>query len=182
MAMSQAEYGLYIPTTNVWDVAALQQMDVNSAEFKELLIRLYQNLNNIATVLNLKDSAYYNTLEFVNGQMWFPNPANNSSTVGTATFRNDYRMVVNFGALPKAGTTSIAHNIPINGAYTFTRIYGAASDTTTLTYIPIPFVSATSVVDQLQLDIDSTYVNITTGGKDYSGYNVCYVVLEYLKN
>lgn len=179
---SPGDYGLYINTSFVWDVHALADMDVNSPQFKELLIRLYQNLNNMALALNVKDSAYYNTQEFVNGQMFFPNPLNNSSTASTAAFRNVYRQVVNFGALPSNGTPiSVAHHIPINAAYTFTRIYATASDTTNLKYLPVPYSSGVDIAHNISLDVTSTNVIITSGGHDYSSYNVCYVVLEYLK-
>jgi hypothetical protein len=171
--------GLYIPTTNIWDVSQLYSTEVTDPAFKELLVRLYQNVNNIALALNLKDSAYYDQTEFVNGQMFFPNPANSSQTVAAPAYRNVYRMVINFGALPNAGAKSVAHNIPITAAYTFTRIYATASDTTGLTYIPIPYASPT-LVNNIQLDVTATNVTITTGS-NRTNYNVCYVVLEYLK-
>lgn len=180
---SPGDYGIYTPTTWIFDVASIQQIDVNSPEFKELLIRLYQNLNRMALALNIKDSAYYNTQEFVNSQLYFPNPANNSTTLTAPAFRNVFRTVVNFGALPSNGTPiSVAHNIKVNGSYTFTRIYAAASDTTNLKYLPIPYSSAVDVAHNISLDVTATNVIITSGGHDYSSYTVCYVVLEYLKN
>ena len=42
--------GAYVVTTNVWDVSQLYSIDVKSPEFQELLVRLYQNVNNIANV------------------------------------------------------------------------------------------------------------------------------------
>ena len=171
--------GLYVATTNIWDVSQLYSTEVTDPAFKELLVRLYQNVNNIAIALNLKDSAYYDQTEFVNGQMFFPNPANSSGTTAAPSYRNVYRMVINFGALPNTAAKSVAHNIPITAAYTFTRIYATASDTTGLTYIPIPYASPT-LVNNIQLDVTSTNVTITTGS-NRTNYNVCYVVLEYLK-
>lgn len=176
------EYGLFVPTTNIWDMQQLQQVDVNSPEFKELLVRLYQNINNICTALNLKDSAYYNTQEFVNGQAWFPNPALNSTTATAPTFRQVYRQVVNFGALPNAGAKAVLHNIPITIGYSFTRIYAVASDKVALTYIPIPYVDVTTAgAADIQLDVNATQVVITTAS-NRTNYTVCYVVLEYIKN
>lgn len=178
------EYGLYIPSTYLWDVEQVSKIDVNSPEFKELLIRLYQNINSICIAVNLKDSAYYNTQEFVNGQSWFPNPAYNSAnTVNTtvATFRQNYRQVVNFGALPNAAEKSVAHYIPFDPAYSFTRLYAVATDPVGLTSIPIPYVDVAGTgAANIQLDIDSTNVNITTTANS-SNYTICYVVIEYLK-
>ncbi len=172
-------FGAFVPTTNNWDVGQLYQIDVDSVEFKELLVRLYQNINVIATVVNLKDTGYYATQEFVNGQLYFPNPALNSSTTTAATYRQVFRMTVNFGALPNTGTKSVPHNIAINAGFSFTRIYATASDPVGLAYIPIPFVDVTGT--SIQLDVDATNVNITTVD-DRTNYTVCYVVLEYIKS
>lgn len=181
MALQSVNYGLTVPTTNVWDADAsrLQEIDVTSPEFKELLVRLYQNLSLVSTVLNLKDSAYYDTNEFVTGQSYFPNPALNSSTATVATYRPVYRKVINFGALPNAGTKTVAHGIAINSGFTFTRIYGAASDTTGLNYIPLPYASPT-LINNIELKVDNTNITIITGS-NRSNFNKCYVVVEFMK-
>lgn len=170
--------GLFVPTTNVWDVQQLYEVDVTSPAFIELLVRLYQNINNIATALNIKDSGYYITQEFVNGQLFFPNPLLNSSTAQEAGFRQVWRLVIDFGALPNTAAKSVPHNLIINSGVTFTRIYGAASDTTGFNYIPLPYASV-SGIDDIQLDVDATNVIITTAS-NRTNFNVCYVVLEYL--
>jgi hypothetical protein len=185
----QNQVGAFVPTSFIWDVQQLYQVEVNSPEFKELLVRLYQNVANIANVLNIKDSGYYNTLEFVNGQLFFSSPFFDSQTAQTAVFRQVLRKVINFGALPNTGTKSVAHGItcipfnagpPVTPGTTFTRIYGCASDTTGLTYIPIPYASVTSSADNVELYVDATNVNITTGS-NLSNYVVTYVILEYLQ-
>lgn len=177
---TSAQYGSFVPTNLIWDVQQLYQVDVTSPEFKELLVRLYQNVNNISLILNIKDTGMYNTNEFVNGQLYFSNPANNSSTAASPALRQVYRKVINFGQLPNAGSTSVAHNIPTNGMLTFTRIYAAASDTSGLNYIPIPYASASGTTN-IELSVNSTDVTITTAS-NRSNFTVCYVILEYLKN
>lgn len=172
--------GSFVPTTNVWDVSELYSINVNSLEFKELLVRLYQNVNLIALVLNTKDSGYYDTSEFVNGQLLFSNPALSSATSTSPDMRQIYRLVVNFGALPNTGTKSVAHGITTTASTTFTRIYGAASDTTGFNYIPLPFASPT-LANNISLSVDATNVTITTGS-NRSNFNVSYVVLEYVQN
>lgn len=172
-------YGLFVPTTNVWDTNELQDINVNSDEFKELLIRLYQNISNIAVATNLKDSAFYNnTMEFVTGGQFFANPAISSASAQTPTLRPVFRTVVNFGALPNAATKSVAHNITVNTAYTFTRIYGCATNPNT-SFIPLPYASPT-LNKNIEINADATFVNITTG-IDRTAYTVTYVVLEYIK-
>jgi hypothetical protein len=165
--------GAFVPNTYVWDVAQIQSIDVNSQEFKELLVRLYQNLGTMATVLNLKDTGYYPLGEFSNSQLFFPNPAYSSSTSVLPAYRGVTRIVVNFGSLPNTGTKSVAHGLTPTPSWTFTRIYATASDTTGMTYIPIPSAQA-------NLTVDATNVNITTTA-NLTNYNVCYVVLEWIK-
>lgn len=173
-------YGAFVPTTNVWDVSQISSVDVTSPEFKELLIRLYQNLNLMAINLNLKDTGIYDLSEFVNGQTYFSDPTLSSQTRITPAPRQVFRKVINFGALPNAATKSVAHGLTINAATRFTRIYATASDTTGFNYVPIPYASASAVANNIELNVDVTNVNITTGS-NRTNFNVCYVILEYLK-
>lgn len=174
---NQSNPGLFVPTTNVWDVARLYEVDVNTPEFKELLVRLYQNVNNIAISLNWKDTGFYLQEEFVNGQVFFPNPLLSSQTTQTPTYRQVFRSVVNFGALPNAGTKSVPHNIVITSGYTFTRIYACATDPLN-SFIPIPYASTAG--DNIELNVDVTNVNIKTLS-NRTNYTTTYVVLEYIK-
>lgn len=171
--------GAFVPTTNVWDVGQLHDVDVTSPAFKELLVRLYQNINAIALALNIKDSGYYVTEEFVNGQVYFPNPSLSSQTSSKPVLRQVYRRVVNFGALPNTASKTVAHNLSITNGYTFTRIYGAASNTTGTTYIPLPY-SSPVLANNIELSVDATNVTITTGSNRTS-FTTTYVVLEYIK-
>lgn len=173
---TSSQYGSFVQTTAVWDVAQLQSVDVQSPEFKELLVRLYQNINNIVLALNIKDAGMYQLSEFVNGQLFFPNPSNNSSTAQAASNRQVLRKVINMGALSNAGTTTVAHGITITANTTFTRIYAAASNTTGKLYIPIPNANAF----EASIEVTSTNVVITTT-VDLSAYNICYAVLEYIQ-
>jgi hypothetical protein len=173
----QSEPGLFVPTTNVWDVSQLYSIDVNSTEFKELLVRLYQNINNIALALNLKDSGYYVPTEFVNGQLYFPNATLNTAASGPAPFRQVFRKIINFGALPNAGSKSVAHGILITPTYSFTRIYATATNPNT-SFIPIPYASPV-LANNIELQVDTVNVTITTGS-NRTAYTICYVVLEYI--
>ena len=182
MANNPIFSGAFVPTTNVWDVSQLYEIDVNSEAFKELLVRLYQNLNNISLVLNLKDTGYYLNQEFVNGQLYFPNTNLNSSTEQTSEFRQVWRLVINFGALPDftgSPTKSVPHGLTITPGVTFTRIYATASNTTGFEYIPIPYASPTAA-NSIEINVDATNVNIITGS-NRSNFTICYVILEYLK-
>lgn len=158
--------GSFIPTTGTWD---------NS---EQSMVALRQNLNAIILALNAKDAGYYSLTEFVNGQLWFPDPALSSRTPQKPTLRPVFRKVINTGALANTGTTTIAHGITITAATTFTRIYGAATDPST-TFIPLPYASPV-LAENIALFVDATNVNITTGS-DRTGFTTSYVVVEYIQ-
>lgn len=170
------QVGDFIATTSLFDAAQLQAINVNDPEFKQLLIKLYQSVNDICLRLNKKDSGFYVTSEFVNGQIYFPNPNLNSTTSSVATLRQVTRKVINMGPLSNAGTTTKAHGIPITSNTTFTRIYATASDTTNNFYIPIP----NSDNYNTSMVVTLTNVEITTT-VDLSAYDTCYAILEYLQ-
>jgi hypothetical protein len=169
----QYNSGLFIPTTNIWDVLPQDANSVTVDIFKELLVRLHQNMNNISSTTNLKDSGYYVLEEFVNGQSFFPNPALTPADGNYLIPRQVFRKVINFGTLPNAGLKSVAHGITITSAFSFTRIYATASNPAGLIYFPIPGSGC-------DITVDSTNVNITTGANK-TAFTQCYVVIEYLK-
>ena len=174
---AQANPGMFVPTTNVWDPSEIFSVDINQPEFKELLVRLYQNLNTISLALNLKDTGYYVQEEFVNGQAFFPNPTLSSTTATNPVHRQVFRKVVNFGALPNNALKSVAHGLTITNTFTFTRIYATASDTTGSNYIPIPYVGT----GQIEMFVDGTNVNIRTTS-NRTAFTVTYAILEYIKS
>ena len=173
------EFGAFLPTTDVFDRSAIQALDVNSPEFKDFLVRLYQTTNNIANAVNIRDAGYYPLTEFINGQLWFENPTLSSSTTQVPEYRQVWRKVINFGALPNTTTKNVAHGITVDSNLTWTRIYATATDTTGLTGLPIPYSHATTA-NEIRLDVTSTNVSITTGA-NRTNYDTCYVVLEYIK-
>ena len=159
--------GIYLANSPILDVAQLQQANVNSAEFKELLVRLYFTVDNIIRVINKKDSAQYITTEFNTGGQLF------STTNNVNNQRPIFRATVNCGALPAAGMKTIAHGIAgIGTAYSALKIYGAATDPVLVNFIPLPFVSAAAVANNLEVSVDATNVYITTGGNNYSAYTI----------
>ena len=112
--------------------------------------------------------------EFVTGAQWFNKVQNQTPN---QPLRSEYRSVYNVGTLG-AGATTVAHNLAITSTWTFTDIYGAASDTTGNNYYPLPFASAAGATN-IELRVDGTNIVITNN----SGvtFSTCYVVLEYLK-
>lgn len=176
--MSDNLQGNFLPTTQVWDVSQIESTDVTSPEFKELIVRLYQNLNNHAMAVNAKDTGSYDTQEFVNGQTFFASSGSDSSTSSNEG-RQVFRKVINFGSLPNNTTKTVAHDVSISDDVSFTRIYGTTNDKIAHSYLALPYATSTAA-DIIELYVDGTNVAIKTG-KDRTSYTVTYVILEYLK-
>lgn len=174
--------GEYVPTTEIWQVIQeLSTANPNSDQFKELIVRLALIVNRINLAVNTKETGIYdNAREFITCEQYFPNPIFFSGTPQTPEYRLVYRTVVYPAVpLPNAGTLSIPHNITCTAATSFTRIYGEATNPST-SYIPLPFVSATDVAHNIEVNVDTTNVNIITGA-NYSAYTISYIILEYLQ-
>lgn len=170
--------GQFIPTSNIWDVGEIQNIP-ESEQLKELLVRLYQNLNNISLAVNNKDTGIYNTQEFLNGQLWFPNPNAVPGTAQAQQFRPDYRKV--FRLVLPAGllvTTTILHEINITDSTVFTRIYGTAQNSISQFYFPLPYVD--SAGNNIELTVSGGSIVIDPVAP-YPDIREIEVVLEYLQ-
>lgn len=167
------------PASNANQLPISIEIPDDLVQMQEILSIL---LRKITQVVNTKEGGLYTLQELINFQQYF--------TAGNPlVFRNVYRTVVNFGALPNAGSKSVAHNIqgidPGGGnpsTFSFTHIYATASRQVSgnIKFIPIPYVSTTEV-NEIGISVDPTFVTISTS-INYSDYTICYVVLEYLKN
>lgn len=163
----QQNTGSYIGTTQVWDVGTLATLDVNSDEFRELLVRLYQQINNVSLALNTKDSGFYLNEEFNTG-INVSNPLSSNPLNLIPLFRT----VVIFGTVG-AGATVMAHGISIIAGFQFVKISGAASRTIApLLYYPVPTTNISVIVDQTNVTINNASGVIFQGAR---------IVLEYVK-
>ncbi len=167
----QINTGSFVPTTNVWEVQHLLDVDVNSTEFKELMVRLYQNINNIAIVLNAKCSGYYINEEFVNGKLYF-----NPTSTSPLELRPGFQKTIDTGALG-AGVTAVNHGITVTNTLKWMFISGAATNTGTLVGYPITFAGAAG--NNIEVTISATQVIINNN----SGvtFTDSQVTLEYVK-
>lgn len=175
--MASNNTGAFIPTTNVWDVSEIYATDVTSDAFKELLVRLYQNLNLMSVGVNNRDAGFYDTSEFVCGQQFFSDPALRSTDQTTPILRPVFRKVINFGALPDTATKSVAHGITTTVNTSFTRMYGVATKPHAL---PATFSGVSIPNSSITLEVDGTNVKITTAA-NLTAYTITYVILEYIK-
>lgn len=180
----------FISTTQVFDESLIEQLKPGTRDFNEFLVHLSRIINELSILSNMHDTGYYIQEEFINGQRYFPNPALTDPTPPEdrfPIFRQVFRIVIDFGALPNAGAKSVAHgvdtlaeDIPANySGFSFTRIYGVASDTINEDYIPLPYVAGANGT-AVSLDVDATNVVITTSDNKTT-FDTTYVVLEYIK-
>lgn len=174
--------GLYFGTTQVWDVGEIQGLEGTAPELKELLVRLYQNLNNSMLALNAKDSALYAQQEFVCGQLYPPTGAPAGAAPNYP--RPVFRKLIEFGALPNTAAKNVAHGLtfppaPAPNTFVFTRIYGVASDLTGVLYMPLPYASPV-LANNVELSVNATNVTVTTG-TNLTSFTQTWIVLEFLK-
>lgn len=177
---NQLNFGSFVPTTNVWEIQQIQSSNIDS-NLKEILVRLYQNINNISNVLNSKDSGFYSTEEFLTGKLFFPLTGQTETNSSTPLYRPVFRKVINFGPLPNATTINIPHNISINSGFTLTGLQGFSTTANSDSMIPIPFTTPSALNEAISIEIDPINIVITTG-IDYSAYTTTYIICEYIKS
>lgn len=163
--------GLFVPTTNIWDVSRIYEVEVGSAEFKELLVRLYQNVNNIALALNVKCTGYYINEEFVNGKLYY-NPTSNDPQA----LRPGFQKTIDTGALG-AGVTAVNHGITVTNTFHWMFISGAATNTGTLVGYPITFAGAAGNNIEVTTSATQVIINNNSGVT----FTDSQVTLEYVK-
>jgi len=149
---------------------------------EEYDVKVRQYLNIMAIAVNSKDSGLYNNEEVLTGQQFLPTFSTQTAT--NMNFRDVFRMVVDFGALPNAATKSVAHGIVTTQDYSIVKLYGVATDpgvTTITSALPIPFLNVGAPGNGVQLDMDATNINISTTSAAFTVYTRCFVVIEYIK-
>ena len=171
--------GAFVPTTSVWDTTELFREELSGKALQRLMVKLYQNLNNQAMVLNVKDSGYYDKQDFVCGQLFFPNSNPASVRAGKVGYRPVHRVAIEFGALPNNTTKSVAHGITMNDSFSCTRIYGTSTNKQTNKSLPLPYVGI-GIGTEVELWVDGTNVNIKTAG-NLTTYLHTYVIIEFIK-
>jgi hypothetical protein len=130
-------------------------------------------LKRIANAVNTKEGALYVPQEVASFQQYFT--AGNSQK-----FRNVYRKVVDFSALPNTGVKTVPHGIAFNSDFSTTRIYGSATDPVNLEYLPLPYADP-DPTKCISLFVNGANVVIQTGSNRNS-FTRCTVVIEYTKN
>ena len=160
--------GIFIGTTQLFDPETIDNIDVNSEQFKQLIHNLYTNVNNIILALNQKPNGIILNIETLSGKFYY-NPNSNDPQ----KLRPSYIKIVDCGTLPDNTTTQTAHAIDWDENYTFISISGAATNPTGLESVPLPNSDITVSVDS-----DEILITTTT---DFSDFTRTYITLEYIK-
>jgi hypothetical protein len=149
---------------------------------KEYDVKLRQYLNNMASSLNTKDNGLYTDEEVVTGQQFVPIYDTDKSS--NLNYRDVFRKVIDFGALPNATTKNVAHGITTTEDFSIVKLYGTATQpgvSTIQTAIPIPYINAASAANSVTLSMDATNITIKTNTATYIVFTRCFVVVEYIK-
>lgn len=141
----------------------------NYEDFSDIFDREYKK---IIDIINTKEGAIYLPQESSTFQIYFDDE-------NPMVTKNVYRKLILFGALPDTTTKRVPHNISLTNVARLTRLYGAATSTSALSYLPLPFSSPT-LADNISLEADERDIIITTGA-DYSTYSEVTIVMEYSK-
>jgi|SRR6185312_7223617 len=141
---------------------------------------IVEQLKRIANAVNIREIGWFLDEELLSGKAFIPGVQNLGDLSTSQVFRQVLRKVVDFGALPAAGTKSVPHGITVTDNFTLVQMYAAATDPMALTAIPIPYADPTALANAVALDMDALNVNITVG-VDMSAYTRCFVTIEYLQ-
>jgi hypothetical protein len=138
---------------------------------------LDMHFRRISNAVNGKESALYLLQEQASFKSYF-------TTNDPLKFRNVYRFVMDVvdeqGGNLSPGTYTFPHGITGISAPTF--LSGTATTTeATPRYLPLPYVDATAVANQIQLHATSTNIVVIVGATAPT-LSQCYVVFEYTKN
>jgi hypothetical protein len=178
--MNSNQKGMFIPTSQVWDVSDVYKTEGIDKGLQELLVRMYQNLSSMAMVINKKDTGLYPTEEYVCGRMYYPKPGLTSASSQTPKLRQVLRKVINWDAtLPNATSATKAHGINFDANTVPTDLYAISYDPVAFKTIRLPWVA--DLGDNISLWLDGTNVNIKTFATDRRNFTITNIVIEYLK-
>jgi len=162
------------PALLINQLPVTQEWPLDPKQLQEQLTIFYRRISN---TVNSKEGGLYSSQEFFSNQQYSLNDP--------GTFKNVYRkcfdmVALNGGAIAPGATASFAHGI--TGIVQLVHMYGGAKNSdATPKFIPLPYVSATLVTDQVQVYITSTNV-VLVNGATQTALTSATLVVEVLKN
>lgn len=168
-----------LPTSLPISIQRLYQMDINSTEFRTLLVNIVQSLNNILVAVNSKPSGNYDTNEIATGSTLYPDKSLSSYTSKSPVSRQILNKTVVLGTLPNNTTKTVAHGIDLGSGFLMLGIRGAATNAAKDKSISLGY-SSPVLAENISIWTDTTNVNIKTG-MDRTEFTDAQVILEYIK-
>lgn len=141
---------------------------------------MVEQLKRISNAVNIREIGWHLDEELLSGKAFIPGLNAMAGGASSQIFRQVLRKVIDFGALPAAGTKSVAHGITVDNNFTLVQMYASATDPTAFLAFPIPYADPTLLANNVGLDMDSTNVNITVG-VDLSAYTRVFVTIEFMQ-
>lgn len=141
---------------------------------------IVEQFKRVSNAVNIREIGWFLDEELLSGKAFIPGQESLSDLSTSQVFRQVLRKVIDFGALPAAGTKSVPHNITVTNNFTLTFMCAAATDPIGLDSLPIPYIDPLVLANGIGLTMDATNVNITVGD-DRSAFTRCFVTIEYLQ-
>ena len=177
--------GAFLPTTQTWPTEEIADIQGISQGMKEHLAKMYQRFNDMATMINKKDTGLYPREEFVCGKQFYPKIGLDSSSSSTPRMRQVIRKVIawtdNLGAykaLPNNTSMTVAHGITFNADTIPVDVRATCYDPVAYKSITLPWVADDG--NNISIWLDATNVNIKTTS-NRTNYTVTNVIIEFLK-
>lgn len=164
--MNSQDFESFVP---VYDVVPEKWEDA-----REFLV---EHLKKISNAVNIREIGWFLNEELLSGKSFIPGT---TAAGNPQQFRTILRKVIEFGALPAAGTKSVAHGINVDANFTLIQIFSSATDPVSFISFSQPYADPISINNAVALTIDATNVNITVGA-NRSNFTRCFVTIEYIQ-
>src|SRR3974390_1810869 len=153
--------------------------DVAPESMEDLRGFIVEQFKRHANAINLREIGFFLDQELLSGKAFIPGANNAAGGSTSQAYRTVLRKVINFGALPNAGTKSVPHEITFDANFTLVQMFASATDPVAFIAFPLPYADPINILNAVALTMDATNVNITTG-INYSSFTRCFVVIEYM--
>lgn len=141
---------------------------------------IVEQLKRMSNAINIREIGWFLDEELLSGKSFIPGSENLDNLSTSQVFRQVLRKVIDFGALPAAGTKSVPHGITFTDNFTLVQMFAAATDPIALLAFPIVYADPLVLANAVALNMDATNVNITVG-VNRSAYTRVFVTIEYLQ-
>lgn len=141
---------------------------------------IVEQLKRISNAVNIREIGWFLDEELLSGKAFFPADSNFDRSGTSQIYRQVFRKVIDFGALPAVGTKGVPHGISVTDNFTLTFMCAAATDPVGLVSFPIPYAYPLALANAVALSMDATNVYITVG-IDRSAFTRCLVTIEFLQ-